>query len=171
MIIAAVAAGGQKSALVCYEGGCASANMGGTGQVQLAQSLATHYHPRLYDVLMGHFAMLQAAGVTLFNYYCLDQLPTADGSAYPSQTYGVYPTFGMAAGRGDGSDGLYKNLSDIAGTPPGSPNLDRVVSPLAAAINAWNGVSSSNPTPTPAPATHAPKRHKSRGLKRGRFAR
>ena len=131
---------GQPVALGCYEGGISGLSMGGSGPQQELQAVACHYHPQVGALTTGYMAILQSYGFSIFNYYCLDQVPVVESGSYQTATYGVYLAYGALPGKGDGSDGLHDNLPDIAGTPPSAPNLLLDVTPIGAAINSWNGM-------------------------------
>lgn len=133
----------QAIGLSGYEGGLATMNLGGNQATQEAQSFGSRYHPQVYKMGLGYLSMLQSYGMMEFNDYNLTQPATADFTAYRTSNYGKYWAFNATAGIGDGSDGLYDNRPDIAGVPPGVPNLLLDVSPWGAAMNFWNGASTS----------------------------
>lgn len=129
----------QGCLLGCYEGGLASLSMGGDATTQDAQAINGRYHPDVYPMMFGWHSFLQGYGVKTANNYNFDQLPVNDGGGATNSTYGVYWGTAVKRGRGDGSDALHDNRTEVFGGPPGLVDMATAVSPLGLAFNDWNG--------------------------------
>ncbi len=129
--------------IICYEGGIENAvrDHVDTTANSFATRLTIHWsrHPRMYNHTFRQFTRMEAAGVTLFNYYLLNGSPQYSSQA---NVWSVYTGSGQRAGRGNGSDGLNNNLNDLNDIP-------NLVVPVAGAFETWMATATPPVEPDP----------------------
>ncbi len=132
----------------------------GNGGIDLTDPIERDlfYDPGMYDTMNAFFLMNQAGGVSILNFFQLqDEFDGGD-------VWALIMAEGQSPGRGDGSDGRANNLFWMeANTIPGAGStaaayttyFDRFnVSPSLQAWRDW-GASASNPAPPPTPTKRA----------------
>jgi hypothetical protein len=108
-----------------------SFSIGGTTLQQQQQAFSSPLHPLEYRCKLANFALAQQYGATVFAIYAFDDQAFDE---FPQSNYGVFHAVNAVNGIGDGSDGNHDNRPDIAGIPPGVPDLRTAVYPKGAAV-------------------------------------